>query len=61
MHWRSTVSHDARLLLSGILIEQEREIVEAFSKARVLLLQRREQEGWVALELLMAESCEGVN
>jgi ribosomal protein L11 methyltransferase len=55
------VSHGARLLLSGILIEQEREIVEAFSKAGALLLQRREQEGWVALELLTAESCEGVS
>ncbi len=55
------VSHGARLWLSGILIEQEREVVEAFSKAGAILLQRREQEGWVALELLMAESCEGVN
>ena len=55
------VSHGARLWLSGILIEQEREVVEAFSKAGAILLQRREQEGWVALDLLMAESCEGVN
>ncbi len=55
------VSHGARLLLSGILIEQEREIVEAFSKVGAMLLQRREQEGWVALELLMPESCEGVS
>ncbi len=54
------VSHGARLLLSGILLEQEQEIVEAFSKAGVTLSQRREQEGWVALELLMVESCEGV-
>jgi len=55
------VSHGARLLLSGILLEQEQEIVEAFSNVGAMLLQRREQEGWVALELLMAESCEGVN
>ena len=54
------VSHSARLLLSGILIEQEQEIVAAFSKAGAMVLQRREQEGWVAVELLMAESCEGV-
>jgi len=53
------VSDGARLLLSGILIEQEQEIVAAFSKAGAMVLQRREQEGWVALELLMAESCEG--
>ena len=55
------VSHGARLLLSGILIEQEQEIIEAFAKVGAMLRQRREQEGWVALELLMAESCEGVN
>ena len=55
------VSHGARLLLSGILLDQEHEIVEAFAKVGAMLRQRREQEGWVALELLMAESCEGVN
>lgn len=55
------VSHGARLLLSGILLDQEQEIIEAFSKVGALLVQRREQEGWVALELLVAESCEGVN
>jgi ribosomal protein L11 methyltransferase len=55
------VSHGARLLLSGILLDQEQEIVEAFSKVGAMLSQRREQEGWVALELLMAESCEGAN
>ncbi len=54
------VSHGARLLLSGILLEQEQEIVEAFSKAGATLFERREQEGWLALELLLAESCEGV-
>lgn len=54
------VSQGARLLLSGILIEQEHEIVEAFSKVGAMLCQRREQEGWVALELLAAESCEEV-
>jgi len=39
------VSHGARLLLSGILLEQEPEIVEAFSRAGAMLFQRREQEG----------------
>lgn len=53
------VSHGARLLLSGILHDQEQEIVEAFSKVGAMLSQRCEQEGWVALELLMVESCEG--
>jgi ribosomal protein L11 methyltransferase len=54
------VSHGARLLLSGILLDQEQEIVRAFSKVGAMRSQRREQEGWVALELLMAESCDGV-
>jgi ribosomal protein L11 methyltransferase len=55
------VSHGARLFLSGILLDQEHEIVEAFSKLDVMSVQRREQDGWVALELLMVESCEGVS
>jgi ribosomal protein L11 methyltransferase len=54
------VSHGARLLLSGILLDQEHEIVEAFSKVGAMLSQRREQEGWVGLELLMVKYCEGV-
>ena len=53
------VNRGARLLLSGILLDQEQEIVGAFSKVGAMLSQRREQEGWVALELLTAESCEG--
>ena len=52
-------THGARLLLSGILLDQEQEILEAFAKAGAMFSQRREQEGWVALELLMGESCEG--
>ena len=55
------VSHGARLLLSGILLDQEQEIVEAFSKVGAMLFHRREQDGWVALEFLVAESCEGVS
>jgi ribosomal protein L11 methyltransferase len=53
-------SHGARLLLSGILLDQEEEILVEFSKAGAMLSRRREQEGWVALELLIPESCEGV-
>ena len=54
------VSHGARLLLPGILLDQEQEIVEAFSKIGAMLSRRRELDGWVALELLLVESCEGV-
>ena len=55
------VYRGARLLLSGILLEQEREILDAFSRVGAMLCRRCEQEGWVALELLMSESCEGVS
>ena len=34
-------------------------MIEMFSKVGALVVQRREQEGWVAVDLLMAESCEG--
>jgi len=47
-------------LLSGILLDQEDEIIEAFSQVGAMLSRRREQEGWVALELLMVEPCEGI-
>ncbi|MCG3778133.1 MAG: Ribosomal protein L11 methyltransferase [Nitrospira sp.] len=54
------VNHGARLLLSGVLLDQEAEVLVAFSKANACFSRRREQDGWVALELLRAESCEGV-
>ena len=55
------MSYGARLLLSGILLDQEQEIVEAFSKVGAMLSQRREQDGWVGLELLTVEFREGVS
>jgi ribosomal protein L11 methyltransferase len=55
------MNYGARLLLSGILLEQEREILDVYANTGAVMWQRREQDGWVALELLMAESCEGVS
>lgn len=49
----------ATVLLSGILVDQEHEIVERFSNLGLACMKRREQEGWVALELIKPESCEG--
>jgi ribosomal protein L11 methyltransferase len=49
----------SRLLLSGLLAEQETEIVERFSRVDLACSRRREAEGWIALELLRPESCEG--
>jgi ribosomal protein L11 methyltransferase len=49
----------AHLMLSGILIEQEAEIVERFSCLGLACISRREEEGWVAMKFLRPESCEG--
>lgn len=49
----------ARLVLSGLLVEQEAEIVDRFSDLRLACLERREEEGWVALTIVKPESCEG--
>ncbi|HSF68149.1 MAG TPA: 50S ribosomal protein L11 methyltransferase [Nitrospiraceae bacterium] len=55
------MTHGARLLLSGILLEQEQEVLDAYVNTGAVMWQRREQDGWVALELLMVESCEGIS
>jgi ribosomal protein L11 methylase PrmA len=65
LEWLEDLVHGGESVLdvgagSGILLDQEQEIVEAFSKVGAMLSQRREQDGWVGLELLMVESCEGV-
>jgi ribosomal protein L11 methyltransferase len=49
----------ARLIFSGVLVEQEAEVVAAYSERGLYLVDRREQDGWVALELGCPESCEG--
>lgn len=49
----------ARLLCSGLLVDQEAEIVARYSSLGLYPANRREQDGWVALELVRSESCEG--
>lgn len=49
----------ARLMVSGILAEQETEIVDSFSGLGLVCSKRCEEEGWVALELFRPESCDG--
>jgi ribosomal protein L11 methyltransferase len=48
------------LLVSGLLSDQRQEVVDDF--ARVVLYDGavREQDGWIAMEFLGAQSCEGV-
>lgn len=49
----------ARLFFSGVLLEQEAEVVGRYSALGLYRVERREQDGWVALELGSVESCEG--
>ena len=49
----------ASIMVSGILIEQQTEIVDRFSSLGLACVEWREEEGWVAMKFLRAESCEG--
>lgn len=49
-----------RLLVSGVLVDQREEIVTAFGAAGLYTGRDRERDGWLALEFLREESCEGV-
>ena len=49
----------ARVLVSGILVEQESEIVERFSNLGLVCADRRDDEGWVVMQFLKPESCDG--
>ena len=49
----------ASILVSGILVEQQTEIMDRFSTLGLACVERREEEGWVAMKFLRPESCEG--
>ncbi len=46
-------------MVSGILVEQQAEIVDRLSSLGLVCLERREEEGWVAMKFLRPESCDG--
>ena len=48
----------AYLVLSGLLIEQEAEVLARLSDFGLVSMGRRESEGWVMLTLVKPESCE---
>lgn len=48
-----------KLMVSGILTEQEAEIVDRFSSLGLMAFERCEEEGWVALKFFKPESCDG--
>ena len=49
----------ARLLLSGLLVDQRAEIEAAYAARGVYVTVARERDGWLALEATAMESCEG--
>ncbi len=49
----------ASIMVSGILIEQQTEIVDRLSSLGLACVEWREEEGWVAMKFLRPESCEG--
>ena len=50
----------ARLLFSGVLVDQEEEVLACYASRGLYRTARREQDGWVALELQAGEGCEGM-
>jgi ribosomal protein L11 methyltransferase len=50
-----------RLLVSGVLLEQRQEILDAFAGVALYPTQERERDGWLALEFRPAQSCEGAS
>lgn len=52
-------SDGARLLLSGLLVDQRAEIEAAYAARGVYVKAVRERAGWLALEATGMESCEG--
>jgi len=48
-----------RLLVSGLLLDQREELVAGFARTGLYPGQQRERDGWLALEFLPSESCEG--
>lgn len=60
MEWfRAPLQRGARLLLSGILAEDRADMAAAFDLVGGIVRAQRECEGWLALEVVAPESCEG--
>ncbi len=49
----------ASIMVSGILIEQQTEIVDRLCSLGLACVGWREEEGWVAMKFLRPESCDG--
>ncbi|MBX3303772.1 MAG: 50S ribosomal protein L11 methyltransferase [Nitrospira sp.] len=49
----------ARIMISGILVDQRIEILDRFSNLGCVCVEQCEEEGWVAMKFLRPESCDG--
>lgn len=50
---------ETRLLVSGLLAEQREEIVAVFAAAGLYAGEQRQRDGWLAIEFIHAQPCEG--
>ena len=48
----------AKLVLSGLLTEQQDEVTAVFAASGACVCRQRERDGWVAIEMMVPESCE---
>jgi len=48
----------ARLLLSGLLTEQQDEVTAVFAASGAYVSRQRERDGWAAIEMMLPEFCE---
>lgn len=53
-----SASEGARIMVSGILVEQEPAILERFFSLGLICSERCEDEGWVAMKFFRPESCD---
>jgi ribosomal protein L11 methyltransferase len=49
----------ASIMVSGILIEQQTEIMDRLSSLGLACVERREEEGWVVMKFLRPDFCDG--
>lgn len=47
-----------RLLLSGVLVEDQKDVARVFARVGGVVSRAQEREGWLALEVMFPESCE---
>lgn len=58
-HFEPWLRRGARVLVSGILPEDRPDLASAFAEAGGVIIASAEREGWLALEIVRPDSCEG--